>query len=107
MPTATSISSAAGTTLSRAGAKVAPKEVENVLHALPGVTAAAVVGVADPLMGEAVKAFIVVNGEPLTETEVLAHCRKHLEDFMVPKYVEFRSELPTTPSGKIKKTGLA
>lgn len=89
------------------GEKVAPKEVENVLHALPGVTAAAVVGVADPLMGEAVKAFIVVNGEPLTETEVLAHCRKHLEDFMVPKYVEFRSELPTTPSGKIKKTGLA
>lgn len=89
------------------GEKVAPKEVENVLHALPGVTAAAVVGVADPLMGEAVKAFVVVNGAPLTETEVLAHCRKHLEDFMVPKYVEFRPELPTTPSGKIKKTGLA
>lgn len=89
------------------GEKVAPKEVENVLHALPGVTAVAVVGVADPLMGEAVKAFIVVNGAPLTETEVMAHCRKHLEDFMVPKYVEFRPELPTTPSGKIKKTGLA
>ena len=89
------------------GEKVAPKEIENVLHALPGVVAAAVVGVPDPLMGEAVKAFIVVNGAPLTETEVLAHCRRHLEDFMVPKYVEFRPELPITPSGKIKKTGLA
>ncbi|MEJ2558385.1 MAG: hypothetical protein P8186_19645, partial [Anaerolineae bacterium] len=36
----------------------------------------------------------------------LAHCRAHLEDFMVPKYVEFRDKLPKTSSGKIKKTGL-
>lgn len=89
------------------GEKVAPKEIENVLHALPGVVAAAVVGVPDPIMGEAVKAFIVANGAALTENEVLAHCRRHLEDFMVPKIVEFRTELPTTASGKIKKTGLA
>jgi long-chain acyl-CoA synthetase len=88
------------------GEKVAPKEVENVLYALPGLVEAAVVGVPDPIMGEAVKAFVVANGAELTEAEVLAHCRAHLEDFMVPKYVEFRDQLPKTSSGKIKKTGL-
>lgn len=87
------------------GEKVAPKEVENVLHMLPGVTAV-VVGVPDPTAGEVVKAFIVADGVPLTESEVIAHCRAHLEDFMVPKYVEFRIELPMTSSGKISKLGL-
>jgi long-chain acyl-CoA synthetase len=87
------------------GEKVAPKEVENVLHMLRGVTAV-VVGVPDPTAGEVVKAFIVSNGVPLTESEVIAHCRAHLEDFMVPKYVEFRTELPMTSSGKISKLGL-
>jgi long-chain acyl-CoA synthetase len=88
------------------GEKVAPKEVENVLYALPGLIEVAVIGVPDPIMGEAVKAFVVANGAELTEAEVLAHCRAHLEDFMVPKYVEFRDKLPKTSSGKIKKTGL-
>jgi long-chain acyl-CoA synthetase len=87
------------------GEKVAPKEVENVLHMLPGVMAV-VVGVPDPTAGEVVKAFIVSNGSSLTESEVIAHCRAHLEDFMVPKFVEFRSELPMTSSGKISKLGL-
>ena len=87
------------------GEKVAPKEVENVLQMLRGVTAV-VVGVPDPTAGEVVKAFIVSNGVPLTESEVIAHCRAHLEDFMVPKYVEFRTELPMTSSGKISKLGL-
>jgi acyl-coenzyme A synthetase/AMP-(fatty) acid ligase len=88
------------------GEKVAPKEVENVLSLLPGVTAA-VKGVPDPIAGEAVKAFVVVSGAPLSEAQVIAHCRAHLEDFMVPKYVEFLAEFPMTASGKISKTGLA
>jgi len=87
------------------GEKVAPKEVENVLHMLPGVTAA-VVGVPDPVLGEAVKAFIVARGPALTAAQVIAHCRLHLEDFMVPRHVEFRDDLPTTASGKIHKVGL-
>jgi acyl-CoA synthetase (AMP-forming)/AMP-acid ligase II len=58
-------------------------------------------------MGQAVKAFIVTGGSPLTEAQVIAHCRAHLEDFMVPRYIEFRDALPTTPSGKIQKRGLA
>lgn len=86
------------------GEKVAPKEVENVLYALSGVREAAVVGVPDAVLGQAIKAFVVADG--LTETDVLHHCRTHLEDFMVPKWVEFRAELPKTSTGKIQKTGL-
>jgi amino acid adenylation domain-containing protein len=87
------------------GEKVAPKEVENALHLLPGVMAA-VKGVPDPVIGEAVKAFIVVSGAALTESQVIAHCRAHLEDFMVPKFIEFIDEMPMTSSGKINKTRL-
>ncbi len=89
------------------GEKVAPKEVENVLYSLPGVTETAVIGVPDPVLGEAIKAIIVAPGNNLTEKQVLRHCRAHLEDFMVPQMVEFRDELPKTSSGKIKKTGLS
>lgn len=89
------------------GEKVAPKEVENVLYSLPGVREAAVIGVPDPLLGQAVKAFLVVEeGLELAEADVLRHCRNHLEDFMVPKLVEFCHELPKTSTGKIKKTDL-
>jgi acyl-coenzyme A synthetase/AMP-(fatty) acid ligase len=89
------------------GEKVAPKEVENALYGISGVVEAAVIGVPDPILGQAPKAILVVQGVELSEAQVLAHCRANLEDFMVPKYVEFRSELPKTSSGKIKKTDLA
>jgi long-chain acyl-CoA synthetase len=89
------------------GEKVSPKEVENVLHGLDGVYAAAVVGVPDPLLGQAVKAVIVADRSRVTQSRVLAHCRAHLEDFMVPKLVEFRDELPVSPSGKVVKRDLA
>jgi amino acid adenylation domain-containing protein len=89
------------------GEKVAPKEVENVLYELPGVLAAAIVGVDDPVLGQAVKAILVLReGTQLTAGKVIRHCRARLEDFMVPKIVEFRDSLPTTPSGKIAKRGL-
>lgn len=88
------------------GEKVAPREVENVLYGLEGVREVAVVGVPDPLLGEAVKAFLVVDGDPISEADVLAYCRRNLEVHMVPKYVEFRSELPKTDSGKISKSVL-
>jgi acyl-CoA synthetase (AMP-forming)/AMP-acid ligase II len=89
------------------GEKVSPKEVENILYSLKGVREAAVVGVPDAILGQAVKALIVPVDDRLTVPQVLAHCRAHLEDFMVPKFVEFRGELPKTASGKIKKTDLA
>ncbi len=89
------------------GEKVAPQEVESVLHDLNGVVEAAVVGIPDALLGQAIKAIIVKNGKPLSERDVLAHCRAHLEDFMVPKFVEFVEALPKSPSGKVLKRELA
>jgi acyl-coenzyme A synthetase/AMP-(fatty) acid ligase len=80
--------------------------VESVLYGLEGVREAAVIGVPDSILGEAIKAFVVSDSLELTEAEVLRHCRAHLEDFMMPKYVEFCRELPKTSSGKIKKTDL-
>jgi amino acid adenylation domain-containing protein len=88
------------------GEKVAPKEIEMVLYRLEGVREAAVVGVPDAILGSAIKAYVVCDDEHITEKAIIAHCRAHLEDFLVPKYVEFRSELPKTSSGKIRKTDL-
>ncbi len=87
------------------GEKVAPKEVENILYGLAGIREAAVVGVPDPVLGQAVKAIVVAD-ESLTAAQILAHCRDRLENFMVPKYVEIRSEMPKTSSGKIAKREL-
>lgn len=85
------------------GEKVPPKEVENVLYGIDGVLEAAVIGVPDPVLGQAIKARIVAKDSGLTEAQVLAFCRAHLEDFMVPNLVEFCDQLPKTDSGKIKK----
>lgn len=90
------------------GEKVSPKEVENALYAIEGVFEAAVIGVPDDLLGQAVKAFVVCQpGVTLTEREVIRQCLARLESFMAPKHVEFVEALPKTDTGKIKKTGLA
>ena len=89
------------------GEKVAPKEVETALMNIAGVKEAAVIGVPDELLGQAVKAFVVLErGVQLTDKEVMKECQKRLENFMVPKEVVFVAELPKTTTGKIKKTGL-
>ena len=88
------------------GEKVAPKEVETVIYGLNGVAEVTVVGVPDPILGQAVKAVIVKEDPALTENKVLAYCKAHLEDFMVPKWVEFREELPKSPSGKVRRSAL-
>jgi amino acid adenylation domain-containing protein len=86
------------------GEKVSPKEVENVLYALPGIREAAVVGVPDLILGQAIKAVVALApGVDLSEQQIVRHCARHLEDFMVPKIVEFRDELPKTESGKISR----
>jgi acyl-CoA synthetase (AMP-forming)/AMP-acid ligase II len=89
------------------GEKVAPKEIENVLYSLKGVVEAAVVGVPDPILGQAIKALVVVQDREITEASVRTWCQAHLEDFMVPKYIELRERLPHTSSGKIAKKELA
>lgn len=90
------------------GEKVAPREVENALMNIAGIKEAAVIGVPDELLGQAVQAFVVLErGAELDERAVQRECQKRLESFMVPKHILFVPELPKTTSGKIKKTGLA
>ncbi len=88
------------------GEKVSPKEVENVLYELPGVREAAVIGVPDPVLGNAIRAILATDGT-LTEREVIRHCAARLEEFMVPASVEFRGELPKSDNGKIARRELA
>jgi acyl-coenzyme A synthetase/AMP-(fatty) acid ligase len=89
------------------GEKVSPKEIENILYNLEGVLETAVVGIPDEILGQAIKAFVVLkDGVNLSEKDILRYCSKNLEDFMVPKYVELVETLPKTESGKIKKVGL-
>jgi long-chain acyl-CoA synthetase len=89
------------------GEKVAPREVENVLCRHPAVAEAAVVGVDDEILGQAIKAVVAVRqGCTVTERELLHHCASHLEDFMVPQVVELRDALPRTSNGKIDKRAL-
>jgi long-chain acyl-CoA synthetase len=89
------------------GEKVSPKEIENVLYSLEGVALAAVVGVPDKILGQAIKAVITLKeGAHLTEKDILRYCAKHLEEFMLPKLVEFRTSMPRTSNGKIDKKEL-
>ncbi|MBN2070340.1 MAG: AMP-binding protein [Candidatus Krumholzibacteriota bacterium] len=89
------------------GEKISPKEIENTLYSIEGVLEAAVVGVPDELLGEAIKAYIVLRkGTDLSEKKILSHCARNLEDFMIPKYIEFRESLPKTSTGKITVKGL-
>jgi long-chain acyl-CoA synthetase len=90
------------------GEKVSPREVEDVIYALEGVAEVAVIGVPDPILGNAIKAVLTLrSGAKLTKQDVLRHCSASLEDFMMPKIVEFRVSLPKTESGKISKRIIA
>ncbi|MET3661668.1 class I adenylate-forming enzyme family protein [Aquamicrobium ahrensii] len=85
------------------GEKVAPREVEAALCAIPGVVEAVVFGRPDPVQGTILHAAVVASGSSLTERDLLRHCARSLPDFMVPKAIEFHSELPKTASGKIAR----
>lgn len=90
------------------GEKVSPAEVENVLHGIAGVREAAIIGVPDELLGQAIRAYVVLNaGVTLSERQVRAHCSARLENFMVPRDVVFCEDLPKTTTGKVSRKLLA
>jgi len=98
----------------RAGENIAAREIESVLCALPEIAVAAAVPVPDETRGEEVKACIVLqpgmSPDKVSPDLVIAHCEAGLARFKVPRYIEYRSELPKTASGKIAKhilTGVA
>ncbi len=89
------------------GERVSAKEVENVLCHMESIHEAAVIGVPDTMMGQAIKAFVILNGKGrLTEKDILKYCTRHLESFAIPKQIEIVDMLPKTPNGKIDKKQL-
>jgi long-chain acyl-CoA synthetase len=89
------------------GERVSPKEIEDVLCGMEGISEAAVIGVPDEILGQAIKAFVVrQKGNTIKEQDVVKYCSKSLEPFMVPKYVEFVEVFPKSPSGKVDKKAL-
>ena len=83
-----------------------PNEIENVIAAVPGVVECGVIGVPDVISGEVVKAFVVAENPSLSADQIVAFCRQNLTNYKVPKTVEFRSELPKSPVGKILRREL-
>ncbi|MEY4616667.1 MAG: hypothetical protein RJB66_1627 [Pseudomonadota bacterium] len=88
------------------GFNVYPNEVEDVLARLNGVLESAAIGVPDDKSGEVVKVVIVKKDPGLTSEQVIQHCRANLTAYKIPKYVEFRHELPKTNVGKILRRAL-
>jgi len=89
------------------GFNVYPNEIEAVVAAIPGVLECACIGVSDEKTGEAVSLFVVKDkGTVLTRDDVVAHCRKELTGYKIPKFVTFVDGLPKSTVGKILRRGL-
>ncbi len=88
------------------GFNVYPTEVEEVVAGLAGVLECAVIGIPDERSGEAVKLVVVKKDPALTEAQVLEHCKHNLTGYKLPRVIEFRTELPKTPVGKVLRREL-
>ncbi|HOZ06404.1 MAG TPA: long-chain-fatty-acid--CoA ligase, partial [Arenimonas sp.] len=85
---------------------VYPNEIEDVIATMPQVLEVAAVGVPDDKSGEAVKVVIVKKDPSLTVEQVKAFCKENLTGYKLPRFVEFRTELPKTNVGKILRREL-
>jgi acyl-CoA synthetase (AMP-forming)/AMP-acid ligase II len=89
------------------GLNVYPREVELALTSHPAVAEAAVVGVPDPIRGEAPKTFVILrNGERVSPQDLLQWCRQRLANYKVPRSVAVVEDLPRTVTGKVLKTAI-
>jgi long-chain acyl-CoA synthetase len=91
----------------KSGFKIYPREIEEVIEQLPHVQEVAVVGVPDPVVGEEIKACIVLKeGADLSSGDILEYCRERMAAYKCPRIVRFYKELPKAPGGKILKSEL-
>ena len=89
------------------GNRISSQKIEACILERDEVMAVAVIGVPDPLRGEAIRAFVVLRpNATITEQEIIAHCMKQLARYMVPKDVVFTPSLPTNQHGKVNKSAL-
>jgi len=88
------------------GFNVFPNELEDVLMGHPSVLECAAVGVADEKSGEVVKMFVVTKDAAISADDVRKYLRKNVTAYKVPRFVEFRDELPKTPVGKVLRREL-
>ncbi|WP_415035896.1 long-chain-fatty-acid--CoA ligase [Azonexus sp.] len=88
------------------GFNVYPNEVEEAVAMHPGIIDVAAIGVPDERSGEAVKIFVVRKDPRITEAELIEHCHHVLTGYKIPKFVEFRDDLPRTNVGKILRRAL-
>jgi len=89
------------------GNNIYPREIEEVLYAHPKILEATVINIADPVLGETVKAIVVLKaGEKMDEGEVIDFCRERLASYKKPRSVDFVRSLPKNPFGKILKSEL-
>jgi len=90
------------------GYNIYPREIEEVLFEHPKILEAAAIGIPDEYRGETVKIFVVLKpGQQATAEELVEYCKTKLAKYKVPKFVEFRSELPKTIVGKVLRRLLA
>lgn len=88
------------------GNRVSAKEIEEIISEIPDVHEVAVVGIEDDILGEAIKAYIVMNGGQLKEADFRSQLRQSLPNYKVPSEIEFIDNLPKNESGKILKSQL-
>ena len=92
--------------INRGGEKIAPREIDELLAAHPGVAEAVAFGVPHQSLGEEVAAAVVLR-EPHSEAAILSFCREHLADFKCPKKVFIVKSIPRTATGKIQRSAVA
>jgi long-chain acyl-CoA synthetase len=91
----------------KGGENISPRTIEEVLYTHPKVSEAAVIGMKDPVYGEDIRAFVVLNpGEEATTEEIIAYCSTKLTRFLLPREVVFLSAFPKSLVGKILKNEL-
>jgi long-chain acyl-CoA synthetase len=88
------------------GFNVYPNEIENVVSSHPAVQTCACIGVPDAKTGESPKLFIIPKHDNVTKDEIMAYCRENLTAYKLPRQIEFRTELPMTPVGKVLRREL-